>query len=165
MRRASISLILSLIVTSLVWGQKPWQQLSHPKAGEVAAHFQSPPPEYAVTVTWGWDGPITEEVIIRDLDLVHRRGFRAVTIEAGYDMDNAPYLTEGWFKLVRFAVDQAKFRGMRVWIIDEGKYPSGFSGGLFSRQRPDLRMIGLSVTERINTENGQSISCDHRSKP
>ena len=83
MRRTSLSLILSLIVTSHAMGQKPWQQLSHPKAEEVAACFQSPPPEYAVTVTWGWDGPITKEVIVRDLDLLHRHGFRAVTIEAG----------------------------------------------------------------------------------
>jgi len=160
MKRTSVIIILSLIVTSSVWGQKPWQQLSYPKASEVAAHFQSPPPEYAVTMTWGWDGPITEEVIIRDLDLAHRRGFRAVTVEAGYDMDNAPYLTEGWFKLVRFAVDQAKVRGMRVWIIDEGKYPSGFAGGKFSRERPDLRMQGLGVAERVNCTNGEQISRD-----
>lgn len=84
MKRTSVGLILSLTLISLVWGQKPWQQLSNPKAVEVAARFQSPPSEYAVTVTWGWDGPITEEVIIRDLDLAHKRGFRAVTIEAGY---------------------------------------------------------------------------------
>ena len=160
MRQTFLSLILSLIVTSLAMGQKPWQQLSYPKAEEVVARFQSPPPEYTVTVTWGWDGPITKEVIVRDLDLLHQRGFRAVTIEAGYDMDNAPYLTEGWFNLVRFAAEQAKARDMRVWIIDEGKYPSGFAGGLFSKQRPDLRMMGLGVAERINAENGQSISRD-----
>ena len=157
MRQPSVSVILSLIVTSLALGQKPWQRLSDPKTEEVATHFQSPPPEYAVTVTWGWDGPVTKEVIERDLDLAHRRGFRAVTIEAGYDMDNAPYLTEGWFGLVRYAAEQAKARGMRIWIIDEGKYPSGFAGGLFSKQRPDLRMMGLGVVERINTRNGQSI--------
>jgi hypothetical protein len=160
MKRTSVSIILSLIITSPIWGQKPWQQLSYPKASEVAAHFQSPPPEYAVTMTWGWDGPITEDVIIRDLDLAHQRGFRAVTIEAGYDMDNAPYLTEGWFKLVRFAVDQAKVRGMRVWIIDEGKYPSGFAGGKFSQERPDLRMQGLGVAERVDCTNGEQISRD-----
>ncbi|MBN1806705.1 MAG: hypothetical protein JW837_15765 [Sedimentisphaerales bacterium] len=160
MRRISVSLILSLIITSHVWGQKPWQQLSQPKAEDVAARFKSPPPEYAVTVTWGWDGPITEEVIIRDLDMLHQRGFRAVTIEAGYDMNNAPYLTEGWFKLVRFAVDQAKVRGMRVWIIDEGKYPSGFAGGLFSKLRPDLCMMGLGVAKQINTGKGEFIACD-----
>ncbi len=158
MKRTLTTLALSLTMISMSWGQQPWQQLSNPTAQEVAARLQSPPPEYAVTVTWGWDGPITEEVIVRDLDLAHKRGFRVVTIEAGYDMDNAPYLTDGWFKMVRFAVEQAKARGMRVWIIDEGKYPSGFAGGKFSQERPDLRMQGLGVAETMNVENGQRVS-------
>ena len=160
MKRIATILLLTLMTTSVAWGLQPWQQLTHPNAREVAAHFQEPPPEYAVTLTWGWDGPITEEVIVRDLDQVHQRGFRAVTIEAGYDMDNAPYLTEGWFKMVKFAVEQAKARGMRVWIIDEGKYPSGFAGGMFSQERPDLRMQGLGVAETINCTAGEKIASD-----
>jgi len=160
MKRIATILLLTVMTTTMVWGQQPWQQLSHPNAREVAAHFQDPPPEYAVTLTWGWDGPITEEVIVRDLDQVHKRGFRAVTIEAGYDMDNAPYLTEGWFQMVKFAVEQAKARDMRVWIIDEGKYPSGFAGGKFSQERPDLRMQGLGVAERINCTAGEKIARD-----
>ncbi len=160
MNRTLANLMLALVTTSPVWGQQPWQQLSDPKAEAVAAHFQDPLPEYAVTLTWGWDGPITEEVIVRDLDLAYKRGFRAVTIEAGYDMDNAPYLTEGWFNMVKFAVEEAKARGMRVWIIDEGKYPSGFAGGKFSKERPDLRMQGLGVAERINCTGGERIARD-----
>lgn len=158
MKRTLMIIVLSLATASLAWGQQRWQQRSNPKAEQVAVDFASPPSEYAVTLTWGWDGPITEEVIVRDLDLAHQRGFRAVTIEAGYDMDNAPYLTDGWFKMVRFAVEQAKARGMRVWIIDEGKYPSGFAGGKFSQERPDLRMKGLGVAETIDVENGRQIS-------
>jgi len=160
MKKVAIILSLIFCLNSACAQNKPWQRLSNPPAKEVAAQFQSPPPEYAVTLTWGWDGPVTEEVIIRDLDLVHKRGFRAVTIEAGYDMDNAPYLTEGWFKMVRFAVEQAKLRGMRVWIIDEGKYPSGFAGGLFSKERPDLRMQGIGLAQTINCDNGEKITRD-----
>ena len=160
-RTAFLTLIaLTLIIAGCSQNPKSWQQLSHPTANEVAANFQSPPPEYAITMTWGWDGPITEEVIIRDLDIVNQRGFRAVTIEAGYDMDNAPYLTEGWFEMVRFAVEQAKTRDMRVWIIDEGKYPSGFAGGLFSKERPDLRMMGLGVAQRFDVAPGETIERD-----
>ncbi len=101
---------------------------------------------------------MTETVISRDLDSISARGFRAVTIEAGYGMDNAPYLSPGWFELIRFAVEQARDRGMRVWLIDEGKYPSGFAGGKFSAERPDLRMQGLDVAERIEATSGQEIS-------
>jgi hypothetical protein len=47
---------------------------------------------------------------------------------------------------------------MRIWIIDEGKYPSGFAGGKFSREKPELRMQGIDIAERINVAEGESIS-------
>ncbi len=158
MRKCLVVLFSMILFNVTLAAEKPWQVLSNPSVAEVASNFQKPPPEYAATITWGWDGPITEEVIVRDLDLIYSRGFRAVTIEAGYDMDNAPYLSDGWFRLIRFAVEQAKARGMRVWIIDEGKYPSGFAGGKFTQERPDLRMQGLGIAQRITVSGGESVS-------
>ncbi len=131
-----------------------WQKISHPDVERVAAQFATPPAENAPWVIWGWDGPMTEEVIRRDLDSLASRNVKAVSIEAGYNMDNAPYLSEGWFKNVRFAAEQAAAHGMKVWIIDEGKYPSGFAGGKFSQEKPELRMRGLSVAERVEVEGG-----------
>ena len=63
MRRRALCPILVVAMAGLAWGQRPWQQLSDPTAEEVAAHFQSPPSEYGMTFYWGWDGPVTEEVI------------------------------------------------------------------------------------------------------
>jgi hypothetical protein len=100
---------------------------------------------------------VSEEVILRDLDAIQARGFLAVMIEAGYQMA-APYLSRGWFELVRFAVEQARGRGMRVWVEDEGKYPSGFAGGKFSAERPDLRMQALVVAEKIAVAGGETLA-------
>jgi hypothetical protein len=128
--------------------QRPWQVITVPSVNEAASNFSAPPPEYCLTLWWGWDGPITEEVITRDLDEISARGIRCVTVEAGYGM-SAPYLSPTWFEMVRLAVEQARRRGMRVYLVDEGKYPSGFAGGKFSAERPDLCMQGLDVTERV----------------
>ena len=137
--------------------QYSWQNLLSPTAKEVKAFFKQPPSYSSNSVTWGWNGPMSKEVIARDLDSLHARGFDAVTIEAGYHMP-AAYLSDGWFKLVKVAVEEAKKRDMHIWIIDEGKYPSGFAGGKFSKERPDLRMQGLVVYERITALAGQTIS-------
>ncbi len=102
---------------------------------------------------WGWDGPMSDTVIRRDLDRIKAMGFTGVMVEAGYGM-KAKYLSPEWFSLVKVAVDEAKARGMKVWIEDEGKYPSGFAGGKFSNERPDLKMQGLVVTERIDAKPG-----------
>jgi hypothetical protein len=106
---------------------------------------------------WGWNGAVTEEVIIRDLDTFRSKGIRMVTLEAGYGMKE-PYLSAGWFELVKIAIEQARRRGMKVWLVDEGKYPSGFAGGKFSTERPDLRMQGLVVAEKMELMEGQTLS-------
>jgi len=156
--KQEISILLALILYSLILvnGQQSWQKLNDPVLKEVAAHFSSPPAENSITLWWGWDGPVNDSVIIHDLDLIKSFGFNSVMIEAGYGM-TYPYLSDGWFSLVKFAVEQAKKRNMRVWIEDEGKYPSGFAGGKFSSDRPDLKMRGLAVNEIIRATTGDSV--------
>jgi hypothetical protein len=135
---------------------QPWQRPTFPSYNEIASRFKKYPVEYAETVTWGWNGNVTRETISKDLDAIKKQGLRVVTIEAGYKM-GVPYLSVGWFEKVKIAVEEAKKRNMRVWIIDEGKYPSGFAGGKFSQERPDLRMQGLEVAERINSKEGERV--------
>ena len=140
-----------------IHAQKPWQQITYPRTKDLAANFKSPPPEYGMILWWGWDGHMSDTVIRRDLDRIRSMGFRGVMLEAGYDM-TAKYLTPEWFGLVKIAVEEAKKRGMIVWIEDEGKYPSGFAGGKFSNERPDLKMQGLVITDRFDTKPGEIIS-------
>jgi len=120
-------LLLSVIITQQATAQQFWQKLSLPSAAEMAAKFKVYPSVYAETVTWGWEGNINREIIAANLDSMHSHGFRVATIEAGYNTP-AEYLSSGWFELVKIAVEEAKKRGMHLWIIDEGKYPSGFAG-------------------------------------
>lgn len=154
--------LLFLIIASIntavpLYAQQSWQQINDHAIKEIAANFKTPPPQYGMILWWGWDGPMTDTVIKRDLDRIKAMGFRGVMIEAGYGM-TAKYLSPEWFAMVKVAVGEAKKRDMIVWIEDEGKYPSGFSGGKFSNERPDLKMQGLVVTERIDLTSGETVN-------
>lgn len=155
-------LVLSLLTSVMLLAScqsdesdKAWQHLSNPSSKNLASSFANPPGEYATWIIWGWEGPMTEEVILRDIERFHSLGVKALSIEAGYGMDNAPYLSEGWFSLVKYAAEQAKERDMHIWMIDEGKYPSGFAGGKFSQERPDLRMQALYPFRRVQLKGGE----------
>ncbi len=67
------------------------------------------------------------------------------------------YLSEDYFKFFRMLVAEAKQRDMRVWIVDDIGYPSGFAGGLFTREKPELRMQTLVVAERIAVAGGETL--------
>jgi len=140
---------------TLLFAQSGWGKITNPTVEQLAAHFKDPPPEYGPTVTWGWQGHMDNSRIDRDLDSLQSRGFRMVTIEGGRMAE--PYLSPGYFKLIKYAVAAAKKRGMKVWIIDEGKYPTGFAGGLFSKERPDLKMQALIPSERLDVPAGKTI--------
>ncbi|MDR1672603.1 MAG: hypothetical protein LBS09_03955 [Bacteroidales bacterium] len=127
---------------------KSWEGIFQTPLATAQKNFATPPAEFASHVIWGWDGNVDLKVIRADLDTFYNRGFRAIIIEAGNNMPSE-YLSDDWFKRVATAVQEAKKRGMKVWIIDEGKFPSGFAGGKFSRERPDLRMQALVVCDTL----------------
>ena len=139
LKKSYFLLGLSFLLTDAVFAQQKWQKVTLPKYSEMAATFKNSPAQYAETLTYGLEGPLTLEAITTDLDAIKKQGIKVVTIEAGYHMKN-PYLSAGYFESVKMIVQELKKRGMYLWIIDEGKYPSGFAGGKFSQERPDLRM-------------------------
>jgi hypothetical protein len=149
MKKLLSFLTISFLTILAVNAQQPWQKISDPDLKDLSIHFINPPSENGLVLWWGWDGPVNEEVIKRDLDKIKSFGFKQVMIEAGYNM-TSPYLSPGWFEMVKTATEQARIRGMRVWVEDEGKYPSGFAGGKFSAERPDLKMQALVMLLKIN---------------
>lgn len=135
--------------------QPPWVKIQMPTAAEVAARWKAPPPEYGPEPYYGLNGPVDMTVVERDLDTMKSLGFEAVTAQAGRGIP-FPYLSESYFKFYRKFVEQAKKRGMKVWIVDDAGYPSGFAGGKFTKLKPDLRMQGLELGREFPVAGGET---------
>ena len=127
---------------------EPWQRLQMPTAAQVARAWQSPPPEYGPEPYYGMNGPVSLPQVDRDLDTLKKLGFQAVTVQAGYGMPFA-YLSPAYFSFFHKLVEAARTRNMRVWIVDDAGYPSGFAGGRFTASAPDLRMQALEVVQTL----------------
>ena len=139
------------------FSSKPVPKISNPTVKEVAKQFENPPAEYSITFYWGWDGNVTKEVIARDLDEFKSKNVQVVTLEPGYNMRN-PYLSAGWFEDVKTAVSLAKERNMKIYMVDEGKYPSGFAGGKIASETPELCMKILVPDSVITLGHGEKLS-------
>ena len=126
-----------------VYGQ-PFVSLTDPTAAELAKHFAAPPAEYSSQVTWGWSGVMSREVMARDLDHLLALNIHQAWVEPGRNPE-APYLSPAYFENVKLAVAEAKKRGMQLWFDDDGGYPSGFAGGKFTQEHPELRMKALAA--------------------
>lgn len=151
-----ISLLLCTRFLSAEDETKSWKGIHEVPLAQAEQQFPQPPVQFANHVIWGWEGNMDKKTICKDLDSIKSKGFRAVIFEAGYRLP-FKYLSDEWFKAIRTGVLEAKKRGMKVWIIDEGKYPSGFAGGKFSRERPDLRMQALVVCDTLHVKKGEAL--------
>ena len=73
-----------------------------------------------------------DNATIRDeLDRVEACGIREVCLESRPHPD---FCGPGWWENLDFLLAEAERRGMRVWILDDDKFPTGHANGGFARQ-------------------------------
>lgn len=157
MKRRHRPVFLMLVFMALNIHAQNWQHLTDPTYAEMLSGFVSPPLPYAETMDYGLGKNLVQETIARDLDSIYHQGIRAISIEGNYDSPE-PYLSPGYMEKVRMVVAELKKRGMHMWIIDEGKYPSGFAGGLISKNAPEYRMQGIVVAARLRLKDNEKIT-------
>jgi hypothetical protein len=156
--KAPAPILLSLLLAGSASAQeRPWQQISDPAAAQLAAHFAAPPPEYSAQFDCGFSDTRTREAIGAMLDRAKAVNVQAAFIEPA--RGKSSYLSPGYFEAVKVLVEEARKRNMKIWFDDDGGYPSGFAGGKFTLEHPDLRMKALSAAQRVAVTNGQQYSC------
>src|ERR1039457_5911553 len=157
MKRVSPALALIPLLAAVLPAQRPWQQITVPSVRDVAANFKTPPREYgAIQPFASWNGPISRERMVQDFDRLAANGIFVVNMSPG--RGEPKYLSPEHVSQVKFAVQEAAKRGMKLWIQDESDYPSGFAGGNISRQYPQLAMQGIVADIRVRVIPGQTLS-------
>ena len=137
--------------------QRPWQQIAVPSVSEAAARFRTPPREYGA-IHWAiWGGELTQARIVQEFDQLVANGIYVVNLAPARAM-TPKYLSPEHLALTKFAIEEARKRGMKVWLADEGSYPSGFAGGKISEEYPQLTMQGIVADTRIGVAPGQTIA-------
>jgi hypothetical protein len=159
-RRGLARTLGSILLSFAAMAQRPWQQITVPSVRDVAANFKTPPHEYgAIQPFASWNGSDPKEVrerIVRDFDRLAANGIFVVNLSPG--RGEPKYLSPEHMDQVKFTVQEAAKRGMRLWIQDESDYPSGFAGGNISRQYPQLGMQGIVADIRVHVVPGQTLT-------
>ena len=94
--------------------------------------FRSPTCEYRSAPFWAWNCRLEREELLRQADILHEMGF------GGYHMHvrsglATEYLGDEFMNLISDCVNKAKNNKMLAWLYDEDRWPSGFAGGLVTK--------------------------------
>lgn len=80
--------------------------------------FKNPPPSAKTQTFWKWlNGNITKEGITDDLEAMKRVGIQEALVfnaDMGYPDGPAPYLSDNWLELFKFAASEANRLGLNL---------------------------------------------------
>lgn len=89
-----------------------------------------------------WQHGEDEAVLREEMARIHEAGIRAVCVEARPHPD---YLGPKWWKDMDVIMEEAKTRGMRVWVLDDDHFPTGHAAGRLKDAPTELRRVFLSA--------------------
>jgi len=114
-------------------------------AGEWAAtmppEWIDPPHEFSQIPFWFWNDDLSEAELLRQIEDFQAHGVHGFLIHprAGLPKSIA-WLNERMIGFMRFAIERAAERDMKVILYDEGMYPSG------SSRSPPIGLAGSSAS-------------------
>lgn len=81
-----------------------------------------------------------KEIIKEEIDKVCECGIREICLESRPHPD---FAGPGWWEDLDFIMEEAKKRGLRIWILDDDKFPTGHANGAFEKH-PELAKVYLA---------------------
>ena len=118
--------------------------------------FQAPTSEYRGTPFWSWNTNLEKDELLWQIDQLKDMGFGGFHIHSRAGMATE-YLGKEFMELVKACNDKAKQEKMLTWLYDEDRWPSGFAGGLVTKN-PKYRRKSLffTVTPEENAVDPQT---------
>jgi hypothetical protein len=90
--------------------------------------FKTPPAIFKPVPFWSWNERMEPDEVKHQIAEMDKAGWGGGFVHSRIGL-TTPYLGEEWFKAVDAAIEGCRAHGMKVWLYDEDKWPSGFSGG------------------------------------
>ncbi len=111
---------------------------------DFARIWDNPPATFRSAPFWSWNGRLDPARLQRQIESMHRAGMGGFFMHSRYGL-KTPYMGEEWFRCVQACVDKARQLGMKAYLYDEDRWPSGAAGGLVTRDHPEFRAVTLQA--------------------
>ncbi len=122
--------------------------------------FRDCPMEYRSAPFWSWNHKMGKDEIIRQIHQMYKQGIGGFYMHPrGGLMDE--YLGEDFMKAISVAVKEAESLGMKAWLYDEDRFPSGSAGGMVVQDNP---VYGAKALEMLEIPHSQIDEIDSKLK-
>lgn len=88
-----------------------------------------------------WMKGESQLVIAEELKKIYESGIREICIES---RPHPHFLEESWWDDMDFIMAEAKKKEMRIWLLDDAHFPTGYANGLIEKKYPERKKIYLA---------------------
>ena len=107
-----------------------------------------PDEEFTPIPFWFFNDTFEEEKVKNQLTDYVEKGVNGIVLHPRIGVPKElPYLSEEYFRAVKFIVKTAAELGMKVVLYDEGMYPSGSAHGMVVQANPEYASKGIVLLE------------------
>lgn len=104
-----------------------------------------------------WMHGESEDVIRKYMQVIYDCNIRAVCVESRPHPD---FAGPGWWHDMDIVLDEARKRDMKVWILDDSHFPTGYANGTLMDAPAELCRQFLTCQLVACKENGQELKID-----
>ena len=109
-------------------------------------YFKNCDNEYRSAPFWSWNDKLEKEELIRQIHEMHKQGIGGFFMHPrGGLVDN--YLGDSFLEAIYACVEEAEKLGMKAWLYDEDRFPSGYAGGMLTKDNPEYALRVLEMEE------------------
>ncbi|MDF2541384.1 MAG: hypothetical protein K0S47_1102 [Herbinix sp.] len=95
--------------------------------------FQNPGSEFRGAPFWALNCKLDKDQLLRQIDYFKEMGMGGFHLHSRIGL-NTPYMGEEFLEMIKACVEKAKDIGLLAWLYDEDRWPSGFGGGLVTKE-------------------------------
>lgn len=84
------------------------------------------------------------DVIKEELQKIRECGIRSVCVEA---RPHDEFCKDGWWRDLNIIISEAKKHDMKIWILDDKHFPTGYANGLIEEKYPERKKVYIAVSK------------------
>lgn len=122
---------------NILAGKKGKIFMSYKRIEEAAANQYE---NYILPFFWQ-HGDEKFEVLTEEIDAIYRSGIRALCVESRI---HEQFGEQPWWDMMQHVLEECKKRDMKVWLLDDKHFPSGFANDILPKKYPDRGPWGIT---------------------
>lgn len=110
--------------------------------------FAAPTSEYRGAPFWAWNDKLDKQQLIYQIEQFKKMGLGGFHMHVRCGLET-PYLSPEFMDLIKSCVIKAEKSGMKAYLYDEDRWPSGADEGIGKARLPRQHILSIGVVQEL----------------